>query len=158
MKTFLTALVMGLCGAVAVTVSSTAGWPTWVMFIAWISYYLFGKTIKSASNGLLQICTGILLGICIKFLAGALAPVLGGLGFPLSVFLMIASLAFLSRIKGLGNLPAWFMGLIILFGVNPEMNILSISQLLIPLVAGIGFAWLNDYGITQINRLQTSKQ
>jgi hypothetical protein len=158
MKTFLTALVMGLCGAVAVSVAFSAGWPIWVMFIAWVSYYLFGKTIQSSCWSLLQISAGILMGVGIRTASGALSPVLGQIGFPLTVFILIGSLAYLSKIKGLNNVPAWFLGLIIFFGIHPELEPMPILELLIPVVAGFVFAMLNDYGVRSIHKFKTVKQ
>ncbi len=149
---------MGLSGAIAVSVSFSAGWPTWVMFIAWVSYFLFGRDLISTCLSLLQICAGILMGISIQLSAGILSPVLAGIAFPLTVFLLIGSLAYLSQIKGLNNIPAWFIGLIIFFGVHPEIKAVPVMKLIIPITAGFAFAMLNDYGVKSINRLKTTQQ
>ena len=151
MKTFLTALVMGLCGALAVFISFSMGWATWVMFLAWVSYYLFGKSIKVYIPSFLQIIAGILLGVLIQSLAGLLVPAMGELGFPLTVFVVIGSLAYVSTIKGLNNIPAWFLGLIVFFGVHPELRPIPVLGLLVPIVAGVVFALINDAGLKYIN-------
>lgn len=158
MKTFLTALVMGLCGALAVFVSFSMGWATWVMFLAWVSYYLFGKSIKAYIPSLLQIIAGIVMGVLIQSLASLLVPVMGALGFPLTVFILIGSLAYISKIKGLNNIPAWFIGLIIFFGVHPELRPAPILELLIPIVAGFVFAFINDTGLKYINSITHIKK
>ena len=152
MKTFSTPVVMGLCGAIAVFISSTPGWQTWVMFIAWVSYYIFGKNVKASLYSLLQISSGIAMGICIKLISGMLVPLIGMIGFPLTVLVLIGSLAYLSKIKWLSNIPAWFLGLIIFFGAHPELESLSILKLLIPIVAGFVFATINDLGIKYIHQ------
>ncbi|TSE08311.1 MULTISPECIES: DUF1097 domain-containing protein [Aquimarina] len=152
MKTFLTALVMGLCGALAVFISFSMGWTTWVMFLAWVSYYLFGKSIKIYTPSFLQIILGIVMGVLIQSLASLLSPVLGVLGFPLIVFVLIGSLAYISKIKELNNIPAWFLGLIIFFGVHPELQIIPVLRLLVPTVAGVVFALINDAGLKYINK------
>ncbi|WP_271767162.1 DUF1097 domain-containing protein [Aquimarina algiphila] len=152
MKTFLTALVMGLCGALAVFISFSMGWTTWVMFLAWVSYYLFGKSIKVYIPSFLQIILGIVMGVLIQSLASLLAPVLGVLGFPLIVFVLIGSLAYISKIKELNNIPAWFLGLIIFFGVHPELQIIPVLRLLVPTIAGVVFALINDTGLKYINK------
>jgi hypothetical protein len=41
MKTFSIGIVLGLVGAVAVAISFALQWPTWVMFVTCVSYYLF---------------------------------------------------------------------------------------------------------------------
>lgn len=43
MKSLKQALTMGLTGAIAVFTASFFGLPTWVLFMAWVSYYLFGS-------------------------------------------------------------------------------------------------------------------
>lgn len=144
MKTLINAVILGLFGAVAVTLSFALQWPTWVMFLAWVSYYLFGKSIKTSVSIILQIILGIIMGILIQLTAKYLESFIGGSGFQVAVFLFIGSLAYLSKIKGLNSIPAWFIGLIILFGVHPKIEFISIIGLLIPIIAGFIFAWLND--------------
>ncbi len=152
MKTFLTALIMGLCGALAVSISFSMGWATWVMFLAWVSYYLFGKSIKVYSPSFLQIILGVVMGVLIQSLASLLVSAMGALGFPLTVFVLIGSLAYLAKIKGLNNIPAWFLGLIIFFGVHPELQIIPVLGLLVPMIAGVVFALINDTGLKYINK------
>lgn len=152
MKTFSTALMMGLCGAVAVAISFALGWPTWVMFIAWVSYYLFGRSLKGSLNALLQIGLGIGLGALIQILGQALTGFVGAVGFPLAVFILIGSLAYLSRISLLSNIPAWFLGLIIFFGVHPALELITIARLFIPIIAGFAFAMINDLGVRVVSK------
>lgn len=142
---------MGLCGALAVFISFTMGWPTWVLFLAWVSFYLFGKSIKVYLPSFLQLVAGILMGVLIQSTVGVVTPVLGALGFPLTVFVLIGSLAFISKINGLNNIPAWFLGLITFFGVHPELQPIPVLELLIPIVVGVLFAVTNDKGVTYIN-------
>lgn len=151
MKTFSTALIMGLCGALAVFISFSLGWPAWVLFMAWISYYLFGKTIKTSMISFLQIMVGILIGITIQTVSGLLIPILGSIGFPLTVFVIIGSLAYVSKIKILSNVPAIFIGLIIFFGVHPEIKPMVLLKLLIPVFVGFLFAIINDNAIKLVN-------
>lgn len=128
------------------------------MFIAWVNYYLFVRDLRSSGRSLLQIGVGILMGVSIQSLSGVLSSILGGFGFPIAVFLLIGSLAYLSQIKGLNNIPAWFLGLIIFFCVHPEIDAISILELLIPVIAGFLFARLNDYGLKSINRFKIIRQ
>lgn len=143
---------MGLCGALAVFISFSMGWATWVMFLAWVSYYLFGKSIKVYPLSFLQIILGIALAVLIQSLSGLLVPTIGALGFPLTVFVLIGSLAYISKINGLNNIPAWFLGLIIFFGVHPELQIIPVLSLLVPILSGVVFALLNDTGLKYINK------
>ncbi|MES3018783.1 MAG: DUF1097 domain-containing protein [Bacteroidota bacterium] len=151
MKTFIVAIIFGLFGAVAVSISFAMAWPTWVMFIAWVSYYLFGKTVLSSLKAFMQIGLGILMGVLIQITGGALGKEIGALGFPIAVFFFIGSLAYFARTKTLNNIPAWFLGLIVVFGVHPPLTPLPILQLAIPLFFGFLFAWLNDSAVEKVH-------
>lgn len=157
MKTLPIAIAFGFFGAVAVTVSFSLQWPTWVMFVAWVSFYIFGKKIETSLWALLQIVLGMMMAILIQVTAGGLQQLIGGLGFPLAVFLYIGSLAYFAGTKKLNNIPAWFLGLIILFGVHPPLEPLPVLKLLIPILAGFLFAWLNNKVVDMIHERQTSK-
>jgi hypothetical protein len=150
MKTFQTAVLFGLFGAVAVSISFAAQWPTWVMFIAWVSYYIFGRNIKNSAFALLQIILGIAMGAMIQFVGMFLGGYLGAFGLPISIFIFIGSLAYLSKIKGLSSIPAWFLGLIVFFGIHPKLEPLSLLELVIPLLFGFVFAFLNDTAVHKV--------
>jgi hypothetical protein len=156
MKTLLIAITFGLFGAIAVSVSFAMGWPTWVMFIAWVSYYIFGKTWQSSLRAFLQIELGTLMGVLIQLSGAFLGSFVGPLALPAAVFVFIGSLAYIARIKTLDNIPAWFLGLIILFGMHPPLTPLPILQLIIPLVAGFLFAWGNDSAVERILHMDSS--
>lgn len=150
MNTLFVSLIMGAFGAIAVATSSFLSWPTWVMFIAWVSYYVFGRSLKTTKVSFIQIICGILMGISMQVTAGFLTGILGNLGFPAAVFLFIGSLTYITKIKILNNIPAWFIGLIIFFGIHPQIAPLAILALLPPIVAGFTFAYLNDSTIKKL--------
>ncbi|RDC55950.1 DUF1097 domain-containing protein [Pedobacter chinensis] len=151
MKTLPIAIAFGLFGAVAVTVSFSQQWPTWVMFVAWVSFYIFGKTWQSSLWAFLQIVLGMGMAVLIQVTAGLLSQLIGTLGFAASVFFYIGSLAYFARTKRLNNITAWFLGLIILFGVHPPLEPLPILQLLVPIISGFVFAWLNNLVVEKIH-------
>lgn len=155
MKTFQTAIIFGLFGAVAVSISFAAQWPTWVMFIAWVSYYIFGKNIKNSAFVFIQIILGILMGAMIQLTGIFLGSYLGAIGLPVSIFIFIGSLAYISKIKSLSTIPAWFLGLIVFFGVHPKLEPFSLLELGIPLVFGFIFAFLND---TAVHKIQAAPE
>jgi hypothetical protein len=150
MKTFSIGIILGLFGAVAVAVSFALQWPTWVMFVAWVSYYLFGKTLKTSFPVFIQIVLGIVMGILIQATGKWLSQHIGVLGLPAAVFFFIGSLAYISQLKKLNSIPAWFLGLIIFFGVHPTIAPVPIMELFTPIIAGFVFAWLNDSAVQQV--------
>ncbi|NRR93359.1 DUF1097 domain-containing protein [Winogradskyella undariae] len=152
MKQFLTAITMGALGALAVFISFSFHWPTWILFIAWLSYYIFGKSLKSALYTLTPITSGIFMGISIQILGGFLSKYLGAIGFPIAVFIFITSLTYLAKIKLLNNIPAWFIGLIIFFGIHPAIEFKPILSLFIPIIVGFLFAFLNDITADRIQK------
>jgi hypothetical protein len=152
MKTFSTGLILGLFGAVAVAISFALQWPTWVMFVAWVSYYLFGKTLKTSIPVFIQIALGIVMGVLIQMTGKWLSGYIGEFGLPVAVFFFIGSLAYISQLKKLNSIPAWFLGLIIFFGVHPSIAPLPIMELFIPVITGFLFAWLNDSAVQQVMR------
>ena len=154
MKQFLTAITMGTLGALAVFISFLFHWPTWVLFISWLSYYIFGKSLKFALFILTPITAGIFMGIVIQTLGGFLGKYFGAIGFPVAVFICITSLNYLAKIKLLNNIPAWFIGLIIFFGVHPTIEFKPILSIFIPIIVGFLFAFLND---TISNSIQKNK-
>lgn len=135
---------MGFFGALASLISFSFHLPSWVLFLAWVSYYLFGKSIKSALQTLPPLTFGILMGITIKLFGGSLGDYLGSFGFPIAVFILITSLSYLSKIKRLENIPAWFIGLIIFFGVHPKIELKPMIIIFITIILGFVFAYLND--------------
>ncbi|MDR3023046.1 DUF1097 domain-containing protein [Chryseobacterium sp.] len=156
MKTLPIAAAFGFFGAIAVTVSFSQQWPTWVMFIAWVSFYIFGKKWQSSLWAFLQIILGMGMAVLIQLTAGFLEQFIGGFGFPVSVFFYIGSLAYFAGTQKLNNIPAWFLGLIILFGVHPPLEPLPILKLLIPITAGFIFAWLNNKTVEIIHEKQVT--
>lgn len=155
MKTFQTAIIFGLFGAVAVSISFAAQWPTWVMFIAWVSYYIFGRNIKNSAFAFIQIILGIVMGAMIQLTGMFFGGYLGAFGLPLSIFIFIGSLAYISKIKSLSTIPAWFLGLIVFFGIHPKIEPLPLLELGVPLIFGFIFALLND---TAVHKIQSASE
>ena len=145
MKTTIFGALMGLFGGLAVFLSISLNWQGWVLFLAWVCFYLYGKSNKKSMNVYLQILLGIVLSILIEFVGGFLTGIIGEMGLYLSIFFFIGSLAFLIKIKGLQDLTAWFIGLVVFFGVEPELTLLDIAhQLLVPLATGFAFGIVVD--------------
>ncbi len=92
------------------------------------------------------------MGILIQLLGKTLGSHLGSVGFPLSVFLFIGALSYLSKSKFLNNIPAWFIGLIIFFGVHPSIEFKPILSLFVPIIAGLGFAYINDSTLNLLSK------
>ena len=150
MKTLLVAAIFGIFGAVAVSISFAAHWPTWVMFIAWVSYYIFGKTWRSSAISFIQILLGIIMGLLIQLIAAFLRNPIGSWSLPLSVFFFIGSMPYIMKLKTFNNIPAWFLGLIVFFGIHPPIEPAALMQLLAPIAGGFILAGLNDATVEKV--------
>ncbi len=144
LKSFMQALSMGFIGATAVFTSSFFQLPTWVLFLAWVSYYLFGIKPKLSLLVFVQQMLGILIAIAIQYGGSQLTHYIGTLGLPVMVFIVVSAIFYLSKVRYLNNIPAYFLGMIVWFGFNSEININSFLLLAITLVMGFIFAWLNE--------------
>ncbi|MCE7054258.1 DUF1097 domain-containing protein [Algoriphagus sp. AGSA1] len=157
MKTLSTSLSMGALGALAVFISFSLQWITWVLFIAWVSYYIFGMSIKTSAKALLNISAGFIMGIIISTVANGLPEQLGRFTLPIAVFICISFLPYLSKNKVLNNIPAWFLGLIVFFGVHPPLAIQPILTIFSSLIAGFVFALLNHTTTNLISKISESQ-
>lgn len=143
MKSFKQALTMGITGATAVFTASYFGLSTWVLFMACVSYYLFGTNIKTAFLIFIQQVFGILIAIIIQYLGSYLSETFTSFGFPIIVFIIMIGVFYLKKLKYLNIIPAYFLGMIIWFGSKSEVNISIFSLLTITLLIGYIFAWIN---------------
>jgi len=99
------------------------GWPTagvgmltFVTFITWACYFLFGANPKDAAKALLSMIVGIIFAIIIFLLSGAL----GALGFwalPVAVFIVVIFMLLCGRVPHINNIPAIFIGAGIFFSL-----------------------------------------
>ncbi len=154
MKSFKQALTMGAIGALAVFTASYLGIPTWVLFIAWTSYYLFGTKIKNAFLVFVQQTLGILIAMIIQYFGIYFSEILGISGFSIVVFIVMIGVFYISKLKYLNNIPAYFLGMIIWFGSSAEISINIFLLLVTALVFGYIFAYVN----VSINRTIELKQ
>ncbi|RDC62428.1 DUF1097 domain-containing protein [Adhaeribacter pallidiroseus] len=151
MKTFLFGAIMGLFGALAVYLSISLEWPGWVLFMAWICFYLYGKSVQKSLNIYLQIILGIGLSVLIELAGEFLAGFVGEFGPYLAIFILIGSLAFLIKIKNLHDLTAWFFGLVVFYGAEPTIALIPIiKQLFLPLAAGFTLGYGVDFIVTKL--------
>ncbi len=142
---------MGATGALAVYLSFSLGLITWILFLAWVSYYFLGKSLLLVLKNLPPMVGGVFMGLVISILANWLSTFLGSLSLPIFVFMGVGSIAFASRIKVLGNIPAWFIGLIVFFGAHPTFEAIAFLKLFGTILLGIGFAVVNDKAIQKVS-------
>ena len=111
--------------------------------------------VKSSAIAFLQIVLGIVMGLSIQVAGIYLGGLVGGLGLPVAVFFFIGSLAYVMKVKTFNNIPAWFMGLIVFFGIRPLIEPMPLLGLLVPIVSGFALAWMNDNAVQKVMQAPT---
>lgn len=136
------ALIFGTLATLAVLVSVLFHLPTWILFLGWISYALFGNSPKKAINTFVLILLGVVMSVLIEVFGESLAPVMGETGILLAVFVFIGALTFLEGHQWFGNLAAYFFGMIIYFGLDMSLEISALIEVSLSLAIGLSFAWI----------------
>jgi len=107
--------------------SAILGWPealepvgmlTYVTFIAWACYFLFGANPKDVAKALVSMIVGIIFAIIIFLVSGAFADL--GLGFwalPLAAFIIVIFMLLCGRVPHINNIPAIFVGAGVFFSL-----------------------------------------
>jgi hypothetical protein len=112
------AIYLGIIAAIATYLTGVLGWPTWVLFISWACYFLFGADPKTSGFGLFQVALGVIIGMIFWILVPVFMQAAPGLGLNLTlsvmVFLLVIILVFL-KYTPVSNIAAYFVGVPILF-------------------------------------------
>jgi len=139
------ALSLGCTGALAIFIAFYFALPPWVLFIAWVSYHLFGTNLKTAFTILIQQLFGILIAMLIQYTGAWLSAFIGAFGFPLAVFIAMIGVFYISKLKRLNTIPAYFLGLITWFSSGFEIAVQSLFILILSLVLGYCIAALDTF-------------
>src|SRR5690606_2586749 len=136
------ALIVGVMSAIAVVSTHQLNLHTWVLFMAWVSFFLFGKAPKQMLLSFTQIVIGIGIGVLLMVKSKFLSAVVGAAGLPIAVVLVIAVFMYLApKLKPLNTIPIYFFGLIIFFGTHPELTFSEIGLIILTVITGFSFAW-----------------
>lgn len=148
MKSFLQALTLGLLAGLASLLTFSADLPTWVLFLGWTSYFLFGQKTKSTFYVYIQQLIGILLAISIIYFGNFLSERLGSQWFHCSVFVILFGVFYVTKFKIFNELTAYFLGMVVWFGLDTDPTLEKILKVTVTLFTGFLFGWIN----TNINR------
>jgi len=113
-----------LAGLVTLLTWQMNGWPsvagqpvTYISFISWAAYFLFGADIKGAAKALSSMVAGVVAAILIFVLSIAFgfAP---WWAVPLAVVILVVPMCFGEKVKIINNVAAIFMGTGIYFSLS----------------------------------------
>ncbi|WP_444917111.1 DUF1097 domain-containing protein [Microbulbifer sp. JMSA003] len=104
---------------IAATVASAAAFtcymlelPPWAMFVGWVAFFTQPNSASSAISSGVCIALGILMGMTAAIVNTLLQPVVGGIAFVVTVFSVAFVVVSLRGLPLVGNIIAWFLGLI----------------------------------------------
>lgn len=134
--------------ALAAWLSTLLSLEVWVMFSGFIAWFIRPTSLKSSISAMLCLWFGIVIGTVGHHIGGVLGPVLGHVGLPIIVFAVTVLIASLRTHQVLGNMLAWFLGLVTYFAAEIDLSFASYAHLGFATTLG-GFA---GYTCQELNR------
>ncbi|WP_445361915.1 DUF1097 domain-containing protein [Microbulbifer sp. EKSA005] len=116
---------------IAATIASAAAFtcsmlelPPWAMFVGWVAFFTQPNSAFSAISSGICVALGILMGMTAAIVNALLLPMMGNIAFAVTVFSVAFVVVSLRGLPLVGNIIAWFLGLITFFAAHPA-NVLS---------------------------------
>jgi len=114
-----------LAGVVTLITWQMNGWPcaalgqpvTYISFISWAAYFLFGANIKGAINAFCSMIPGIIAAILMFVLSIAFGFV-PWWAVPLAVVIVVIPMMYVDKVKIINNVAAEFMGTGLYFSLS----------------------------------------
>ncbi|MBX4899690.1 MULTISPECIES: DUF1097 domain-containing protein [Rhizobium] len=141
-------LITSAVAALAAWLSAMLSMEVWVMFSGFIAWFTRPTSIKNSVSAICCLWLGILMGTLGHSIGGALGPFLGHIGLPVVVFAVTIVIASLRTHHVLGNMLAWFLGLVTYFAAEIDHSFVSYADLGLATALG-GFA---GYACQELNR------
>ncbi|MCT3744689.1 DUF1097 domain-containing protein [Elizabethkingia anophelis] len=144
-KKILSPFIVGVMSALAVILTLNLDLYTWVLFIGWVSFFLFGKSPKQIFFTFIQIVLGFGIAILMLVNGHFLNSIIGEIGTGLSIILVMTSfMYFVPKLKTVNVIPAYFMGIITFYSTHPKLELTEISVIIGTIVLGFAFAWITE--------------
>lgn len=106
------------------------------MFVGWVAFFTRPAFIFNALTSSFCVALGILLDEIVTTVNSVLLPVIGKAAFAAAVFAVVFIVVSLRGAPIIGNIVAWFLGLISFFAANPEPKAIEIISLIVPAFLG----------------------
>ena len=135
-------LIVAAIAAIATWLATFSGLTAWVIFLSWLSYFVFGTTTRAAAFATVHILLGLFVGVAILLVTAQLAPQLGKLALGASVALFAGLLTLLEERPPFHVIPAYYIGAVTLFASGLPPTLASVIGLAVPILVGFGFGWL----------------
>jgi hypothetical protein len=135
-------ITAALIAAAAAHISLTLAIAPWAMFMGWVAYFTRTRSGAEGFRTFACVVIGLGLGVAATVAAGALAPILNGLAFPVTVFGTALVVIAARGLPALNNLLGYFIGLITFFAAHLEPGLPAITQLASAVGIGSLAGWL----------------
>jgi hypothetical protein len=130
-----------LTAAAAAQTSLLLSLPPWAMFMGWVAYFTRRPSAREGFQSWICIVIGLCIGAVATMSTGLLAPTLGALAFPIVVLCVALTVISTRGLPVLGNLLAYFIGLITFFAAHLEPELASIGRLASATAIGSFAGW-----------------
>lgn len=147
-KFILWTVIASVVAAFAAWLSAALSLEVWVMFAGFIAWFTRPTSLKNSTAAMLCLWLGIAIGALSHILTGALIPSLDHLALPAVVFLVAILIVGLRSHAILGNMLAWFLGMVTYFAAEFDLAVASFAHLAAATAIG-GFA---GYACQALNR------
>lgn len=147
-KFILWTAIASVVAAFAAWLSAALNLEVWVMFAGFIAWFARPTSVKNSSAAMLCLWLGIAIGAVSHIMTGALVPLLDHIALPAVVFLVAILIVGLRTHGILGNMLAWFLGMVTYFAAELDLAVASFVHLAI--ATGIG--GLAGYTCQALNR------
>jgi hypothetical protein len=135
-KFILGTLIGAVVAAFAAWLSAALDLEVWVMFVGFIAWFSHPAALRNSVAAMLCLWLGITIGALAHIATGALIPSLGHMTLPVVVFVVAALIVSLRTHSILGNMLAWFLGLVTFFAAKFDLAAASFMHL--AFATGIG--------------------
>lgn len=137
--------ILAVMIGVAVLITLVYQLPTWILFIAWVSYSVFGKKMKDIFLSLSQLVFGSILAALILLIGGSLQNFIGIASIPIAITIVVFIFLFLDQyLKPFTNINAYFLGMIALFSMHPPLSWGVFWSTAFTILLGFLFGWGTD--------------
>jgi hypothetical protein len=121
-KFLLWTLIASMAAALAAWLSAVLALEVWIMFTGFIAWFTRPTSYRASVSSMLCLWLGIGIGALSYIVTGGLTPSLDHLALPVVVFLVAILIVGLRSHTILGNMLAWFLGMVTFFAAGFELT------------------------------------
>jgi hypothetical protein len=120
------ALIVGIVAAFAIFTSNILSIPAWTIFVGWVSYFVFATNAQQGLLCFIHLVIGLVLAALVIITSTYLSAYLPDIALIMVVFTLAATLTFTEPLRNFNNIPAYYIGMIVLFAsaLSPDFSVL----------------------------------